>query len=84
MPVFEDIWARIDRFNISAIARASGLSRGTILDIRHGRTLNPGIVTVEKLEAGLKTLEADEPSSRGKTEEKQRKNRNTGGRSHGQ
>jgi transcriptional regulator with XRE-family HTH domain len=42
---------------ISEVSRLSGVSRPTILDIRDGKTTNPGFLTVTSIEGALDALE---------------------------
>ena len=52
------LFQRIDAFKIGEIAKASKLSRAAIINIRRGETENPGILTLEKLDAALRELES--------------------------
>lgn len=76
-PRLAALWPRIDRFTVTAIARAAGVSRGSILDIRSGKTTNPGIMTIESVESALTELEQAETKKQSseKTDGKQTKSR---------
>jgi predicted transcriptional regulator len=44
--------------SISEVSRLSGVSRPAILSIRDGVTANPGILTIERIERALSTIES--------------------------
>lgn len=44
------------RGNLSAIAREASVGHSVVLKIASGKTKNPGIRTVEKIEAAMKSL----------------------------
>jgi len=71
MAVPERTLALLNNFKVAEVSEASGLPRPTIYDIKLGRTENPGIGTVEKLNRGLAKL----ASSRKNADKKQKENR---------
>ena len=44
---------------ITALSRLSGVPRQTVSDVIKGRTANPGIHTVRRIEAAIAQLEAE-------------------------
>jgi len=53
----ESLRKRLANANISRVAERCGLSRPTLIAIRDGETLNPGILTVESIEKALDELD---------------------------
>jgi len=53
------------RGNLARIAKNTGLSLEGVRKIADGRTANPGIYTVQRIEAALDQLEAAEPQKAG-------------------
>ena len=55
----EGIRKELKDFPTATISRLSGVARPTIIDIRAGRTINPGINTIRAIETALKQLESE-------------------------
>lgn len=51
--------AVVNRGDLARVSRASGLSHTALMDIRDGRTRNPGINTVAAIERALDELERE-------------------------
>lgn len=54
------------RGNLSELARRAGVNHVTILKIVHGTTKNPGVLTLQKIEAALDVLcPVEQPAAAG-------------------
>jgi predicted transcriptional regulator len=63
MDRIEKLIERMKEVSVSHLARESGVARSTIFDIIERRSVNPGVLTVDKIETALsriknETLEA--------------------------
>lgn len=52
-----------ERGNLARLAAETGLSHTALWKIASGRTPNPGILTVQRIQAALARLEQPEPST---------------------
>lgn len=62
--MLEDLRRRLAAANITEAARATGLSRTTVDDIKHGRATNPTVRTVKLLTDFLNQKEKQNGNAR--------------------
>lgn len=53
MELLEDVRKRLKTRNLTALARATGISLATLYAIASGTTKNPGVLTLEKIKKAL-------------------------------
>jgi len=59
MDELSELRVRLAEANIAAVSRLSGVSRPAIIDIRDGKSLNPGFLTVRAVRTAVDALAAD-------------------------